>query len=548
MKHTQQQPSRKILVTSALPYANGEIHLGHLVEYIQTDIWVRFQKMMGNECYYICADDAHGTPIMLKARELDISPEELIADVKARHEADFAGFNIGFDNYHSTNSAENKELATDIYNKLFNKGYITTKTISQAFDEKEQMFLPDRFIKGECPKCGAPDQYGDNCEKCGATYNPTDLKNAKSVVSGTSPIEKDSEHYFFDLPQFEEKLKIWTSKYLQSEMSNKLNEWFENGLKQWDISRDKPYFGFEIPNTKDKYFYVWLDAPIGYIASFKNFCDNNNVNFAEFWDKNSDAEIYHFIGKDIMYFHSLFWPAMLMGADMKTPDGIFTHGFLTVNGEKMSKSRGTFIMARTYLDNLNPEYLRYYYAYKLSNKIDDIDLNLEDFKQRVNSDVVGKVVNIASRSAGFIVKKFDKTLSAYAIEEQMYNDFVATGEDIKALYEQRNYSQAMREIMKLADSANEYIAKKEPWVMIKDEQNRAEVHDITSLAINLFRVIITYLAPVLPDVAEKSREFLNLETLDWYALEHPLTKHTINKFTPLISRIEDENLHNLVVK
>jgi methionyl-tRNA synthetase len=548
MKHTQQQPSRKILVTSALPYANGEIHLGHLVEYIQTDIWVRFQKMMGNECYYICADDAHGTPIMLKARELGITPEELIADVKARHEADFAGFNIGFDNYHSTNSAENKELATDIYNKLFNKGYITTKTISQAFDEKEQMFLPDRFIKGECPKCGAPDQYGDNCEKCGATYNPTDLKNAKSVVSGTSPIEKDSEHYFFDLPQFEEKLKTWTSKYLQSEMSNKLNEWFENGLKQWDISRDKPYFGFEIPNTKDKYFYVWLDAPIGYIASFKNFCDNNNINFAEFWSKDSDAEIYHFIGKDIMYFHSLFWPAMLMGADMKTPDGIFTHGFLTVNGEKMSKSRGTFIMARTYLDNLNPEYLRYYYAYKLSNKIDDIDLNLEDFKQRVNSDVVGKVVNIASRCAGFIVKKFDKTLSAYAIEEQMYNDFVATGEDIKALYEQRNYSQAMREIMKLADSANEYIAKKEPWVMIKDEQNRAEVHDITSLAINLFRVIITYLAPVLPEVAEKSRQFLNLETLDWYALEHPLTKHIINKFTPLISRIEDENLHNLVVK
>jgi methionyl-tRNA synthetase len=548
MKHTQQQSSRKILVTSALPYANGEIHLGHLVEYIQTDIWVRFQKMMGNECYYICADDAHGTPIMLKARELDISPEELIAGVKARHEADFAGFNIGFDNYHSTNSAENKELAIDIYNKLFNKGYITTKTISQAFDEKEQMFLPDRFIKGECPKCGAPDQYGDNCEKCGATYNPTDLKNAKSVVSGTSPIEKDSEHYFFDLPQFEEKLKIWTSKYLQSEMSNKLNEWFENGLKQWDISRDKPYFGFEIPNTKDKYFYVWLDAPIGYIASFKNFCDNNNINFAEFWSKDSDAEIYHFIGKDIMYFHSLFWPAMLMGADMKTPDGIFTHGFLTVNGEKMSKSRGTFIMARTYLDNLNPEYLRYYYAYKLSNKIDDIDLNLEDFKQRVNSDVVGKVVNIASRCAGFIVKKFDKTLSAYAIEEQMYNDFVATGESIKALYEQRNYSQAMREIMKLADSANEYIAKKEPWVMIKDEQNRAEVHDITSLAINLFRVIITYLAPVLPEVAEKSRQFLNLETLDWYALEHPLTKHIINKFTPLISRIEDENLHNLVVK
>jgi methionyl-tRNA synthetase len=541
---------RKIIVTSALPYANGEIHLGHLVEYIQTDIWVRFQKMMGNQCYYICADDAHGTPIMLKAKELAVTPEELIAGVKARHEADFAGFNINFDNYHSTNSPENQEFAEQIYNKLFDKGYIKTKVISQAFDAKEQMFLPDRFIKGDCPKCGATEQYGDNCEKCGATYNPTDLKNAKSVVSGEAPIEKDSEHYFFDLPQFEEVLKDWTDKHLQSEMSNKLNEWFENGLKQWDISRDAPYFGFKIPNTTDKYFYVWLDAPIGYIASFKNFCDKSDIDFNEFWgensDQNKDAEIYHFIGKDIMYFHSLFWPAMLKGSDMKTPDGIFTHGFLTVNGAKMSKSRGTFIQARTYLDNLNPEHLRYYYAYKLSNSIDDIDLNLEDFKQRVNSDVVGKVVNIASRTAGFIVKKFDKTLSAYAIEEEMYNDFVAKGEVIANLYENRNYNQAMREIMLLADKANSYIAEKAPWVMIKDEEKKAEVHDIASLSINLFRIIITYLAPVMPVVAEQSREFLNLDELNWQDLKHPLTKHQINKFKPLISRIEDEDLSKII--
>jgi methionyl-tRNA synthetase len=539
-------PKRKILVTSALPYANGEIHLGHLVEYIQTDIWVRFQKMMGNECYYICADDAHGTPIMLKAKELGISPEALIASVKERHEADFAGFNIAFDNYHSTNSEENKILASEIYNKLFAKNYIKTKVISQAFDAKEQMFLPDRFIKGDCPKCGENEQYGDNCEKCGATYNPTDLKNAKSVVSGEKPIEKDSEHYFFDLPQFEEKLKTWTKKHLQSEMSNKLGEWFENGLRQWDISRDAPYFGFKIPNTTDKYFYVWLDAPIGYMASFKNLCDKKGIDFNEFWDKDSKTELYHFIGKDIMYFHSLFWPAMLIGADMKTPDGIFTHGFLTVNGQKMSKSRGTFIQARTYLDNLNPEHLRYYYAYKLSNKIDDIDLNLEDFKQRVNSDVVGKVVNIASRTAGFIVKKFDKTLSAYAIEGQIYDEFVVKGEVIKDFYENRNYTKAMREIMLLADIANSYIAEKEPWVLIKDDAKKAEVHDIASLAINLFRIIITYLSPVMPVVAEQSREFLNLETLSWDELKHPLTKHKINKFKPLIGRIEDEDLSKIV--
>ncbi|HIG88857.1 MAG TPA: methionine--tRNA ligase, partial [Candidatus Thioglobus sp.] len=381
---------RKILVTSALPYANGEIHLGHLLEYIQTDIWVRFQKMMGNECHYVCADDAHGTPIMLKADELGITPEALIADVSERHQADFKEFSIGFSQYHSTHSPENKEISAGIYNKLNEAGFIKTRTISQAFDPEKQMFLPDRFIRGECPKCGAKDQYGDNCEVCGATYSPTELINAKSAVSGATPITKDSEHYFFDLPQFETQLKQWTEAgHLQDEIKNKLAEWFEQGLKQWDISRDAPYFGFQIPGVENKYFYVWLDAPIGYMASFKKLCDTQGLDFDEYFNKDSKTELYHFIGKDIVYFHALFWPAMLMGADYRTPTAIFAHGFLTVNGQKMSKSRGTFIQARAYLESLNPECLRYYYAYKLSAKIDDIDLNLQDFKQRVNSDLVG---------------------------------------------------------------------------------------------------------------------------------------------------------------
>ncbi|MBT4746450.1 MAG: methionine--tRNA ligase, partial [Candidatus Thioglobus sp.] len=398
--------TRKILVTSALPYANGEIHLGHLLEYIQTDIWVRFQKMMGHECHYVCADDAHGTPIMLKADELGITPEELIKGVSERHQADFKEFSIGFSQYHSTHSPENKEISSGIYNKLNERGFIKSRTISQAFDPEKQMFLPDRFIRGECPKCGAKDQYGDNCEVCGATYSPTELVNAKSAVSGAKPITKDSEHYFFDLPQFEDQLKAWTEAgHLQVEISNKLAEWFEQGLQQWDISRDAPYFGFQIPGVENKYFYVWLDAPIGYMASFKKLCTDTGLDFNEYFDKDSKTELYHFIGKDIVYFHALFWPAMLMGSDYRTPTAIYAHGFLTVNGQKMSKSRGTFIQARAYLDSLNPECLRYYYAYKLSSKIDDIDLNLQDFKQRVNSDLVGKVVNIASRSAGFIVKK-----------------------------------------------------------------------------------------------------------------------------------------------
>ena len=539
--------SRKILVTSALPYANGEIHLGHLLEYIQTDIWVRFQKMMGNECHYVCADDAHGTPIMLKANELGITPEALIKDVSERHQADFKDFFIGFSQYHSTHSDENKTISADIYNQLNAAGYIKTRTISQAFDPEKQMFLPDRFIKGDCPKCGAVEQYGDNCEVCGATYSSTELNNAKSAISGATPITKDSEHYFFDLPQFEAQLKEWTNAgHLQDEVSNKLAEWFEQGLKQWDISRDAPYFGFQIPGVEGKYFYVWLDAPIGYMASFKKLCNEQDIDFDEYFNKDSKTELYHFIGKDIVYFHALFWPAMLMGSNYRTPNAIFAHGFLTVNGQKMSKSRGTFIQARTYLESLNPECLRYYYAYKLSAKIDDIDLNLEDFKQRVNSDLVGKVVNIASRSAGFIVKKFDKTLSAYAIEGDLYNEFVAQGDSIAQHYEARNYNQAMREIMKLADKANQYIDTHKPWQMVKEEGKEAQVHDVTSLAINLFRVLVTYLKPVLPVMAEQVEAFLNIDELDWHSLKHPLTKHKINKFKPLMLRIEDAQINQVI--
>ena len=538
---------RRILVTSALPYANGELHLGYMLETIQTDIWVRFQKMMGNECHYVCADDAHGTPIMLKANEMGIEPETLIEQVKIRHQADLDDFHIDFSQYHSTHSEENREISELIYNRLNDSGYIKKRVISQAFDPEKEMFLPDRYIKGECPKCGADDQYGDNCEVCGATYSTTEIKNARSVMSGATPIEKDSEHYFFDLPQFENKLKDWTKAgHLQEQVSNKLAEWFEQGLQQWDISRDSPYFGFKIPGTEDKYFYVWLDAPIGYMASFKKLCDNSELNFDEFFNKGSNAELYHFIGKDIVYFHALFWPATLMGSDFRTPNAVFAHGFLSVNGQKMSKSRGTFIKARTYLDNLDPEYLRYYYASKLTAKIDDIDLNLEDFKQRVNSDLVGKVVNIASRSASFVVKKFDKELSSDCIDKDLYNEFVETGSDIAKHYEARNFNQAMRLIMKLADKANQYIDEKKPWQLAKVEGSEREVHEITSLAINLFKVLMTYLKPVLPEMAKRSEEFLNLETLAWSNIETPLTNHKINKFKPLMTRIEDEQIGQMI--
>ena len=538
---------RRILVTSALPYANGDLHLGYMLEVIQTDIWVRFQKMQGNECYYVCADDTHGTPIMLKADEMGITPEELIASVSERHQADLSDFHIDFSQYHSTHSEENREISELIYNRLNESGYIKKRVISQSFDPEKEMFLPDRYIKGDCPKCDAKDQYGDNCEVCGATYSTTEIKNPRSVISGAVPIEKDSEHYFFDLPQFEQELKNWTKAgHLQEQVSNKLAEWFEQGLQQWDISRDKPYFGFKIPGTEDKYFYVWLDAPIGYMASFKKLCDNSDIEFDDFFAKDSDTELYHFIGKDIVYFHALFWPATLMGSNFRTPNAIFAHGFLSVNGQKMSKSRGTFILARTYLEALNPEYLRYYYAYKLSARIDDIDLNLEDFKQRVNSDLVGKVVNIASRSASFVVKKFDKELSGHCIEQALYDEFVDASTEIAGHYEDRNYGQAMRLIMKLADKANQYIDEKKPWQLAKEEGKMQEVHEITSLAINLFRVLMTYLKPVLPEIAEKSEAFLNVDSLNWDDIKSPLLGHQINKFKPLMTRIEDEQIEAMI--
>ena len=538
---------RRILVTSALPYANGDLHLGYMLEVIQTDIWVRFQKMQGNECYYVCADDTHGTPIMLKADEMGITPEELIASVSERHQADLSDFHIDFSQYHSTHSEENREISELIYNRLNESGYIKKRVISQSFDPEKEMFLPDRYIKGDCPKCDAKDQYGDNCEVCGATYSTTEIKNPRSVISGAVPIEKDSEHYFFDLPQFEQELKNWTKAgHLQEQVSNKLAEWFEQGLQQWDISRDKPYFGFKIPGTEDKYFYVWLDAPIGYMASFKKLCDNSDIEFDDFFAKDSDTELYHFIGKDIVYFHALFWPATLMGSNFRTPNAIFAHGFLSVNGQKMSKSRGTFILARTYLEALNPEYLRYYYAYKLSARIDDIDLNLEDFKQRVNSDLVGKVVNIASRSASFVVKKFDKELSGHCIEQALYDEFVDASAEIAGHYEDRNYGQAMRSIMKLADKANQYIDEKKPWQLAKEEGKMQEVHEITSLAINLFRVLMTYLKPVLPEMAEKSEAFLNVDSLNWDNIKSPLLGHQINKFKPLMTRIEDEQIEAMI--
>ncbi len=537
---------RKILVTSALPYANGPIHLGHLVEYIQTDIWVRFQKQRGHNCTYVCADDAHGTPIMLKADQLGITPETLIAQVSQDHQRDFSGFMVGFDNYYTTHSEENKHFASLIYTRLRDNGHIAKKTITQAYDPEKEMFLPDRFVKGDCPKCGALDQYGDSCEKCGATYSPVDLKNAYSAISGAKPIEKESEHYFFKLGDFEQFLRNWVDKHVQSQMVHKLNDWFESGLQNWDISRDAPYWGFEIPDAPGKYFYVWLDAPIGYMASFKNWCDNTGIDFDEYWNKGSDTELYHFIGKDIAYFHTLFWPAMLEGAGFRKPDGVFCHGFLTVDGQKMSKSRGTFIMAETYLKHLRPEYLRYYFAAKLSSGIDDIDLNLEDFRMRVNADLVNKVVNIASRCAGFIYKLFDGKLSAQLSAPELYQEAVNAGDSIAESYEKREFGRAMREIMALADKANQYIDTAEPWVLAKQEGKQQEVQDCCSMGINLFRVICTYLAPVLPQVAEDVKTFLNVETLLWDDIQQPLTSHSVNKFKPLMQRVDEDKIAALI--
>ncbi len=537
---------RKILVTSALPYANGSIHLGHLVEYIQTDIWARFQRLQGHDCYYVCADDAHGTPIMLRARQDGIEPEVLIAAMQREHEADFDGFLIGFDNYHSTHSEENRQLASEIYLKLRDENHIATRTISQSYDPEAEMFLPDRFIKGTCPKCGAADQYGDNCEVCGATYAPTDLLNPVSAISGATPVEKDSEQYFFKLSDFTDMLQRWLHEgHVQSEIANKLDEWFEDGLQDWDISRNAPYWGFEIPDAPGKYFYVWMDAPIGYMASFKNLCDREGITFDDFWHSESDTELYHFIGKDIARFHTLFWPAVLHGAGFRKPTAVYCHGFLTVNGQKMSKSRGTFIKARTYLDHLQPEYLRYYYAAKLSSGVDDIDLNLEDFMQRVNSDLVGKVVNIASRCAGFINKRFDNLLSASLPDAPLYNELVAAGETIAADFEKREYSKAVREIMALADKANVYIDNNKPWVLIKEDGKEAEVQAICTQGINLFRVLMTYLKPILPETANKSEAFLNSK-LHWQDLPEPLLDHNINKFKPLMTRIEKEQVEAMI--
>ncbi|EPJ49030.1 MAG: methionyl-tRNA synthetase [Osedax symbiont Rs1] len=540
--------NRKILVTSALPYANGAIHLGHMLEHIQTDIWVRFQKQRGHTCTYVCADDAHGTPIMLKADQLGITPQALIDQSSAEHQRDFKAFMIGFDNYYTTHSDENRDFSAMIYTKLRDAGHIAEKIITQAYDPEKEMFLSDRFVKGDCPKCAAKDQYGDNCESCGATYNPMELKNAYSAISGAKPIEKDSKHYFFKLGNFENFLRDWVENHVQTEMKNKLNEWFEAGLQNWDISRDAPYWGFEIPDAPGKYFYVWLDAPVGYMASFKNWCDRHAVDFDEYWNKDSKTELYHFIGKDIAYFHSLFWPAMLEGAGLRKPNGVFCHGFVTVDGKKMSKTRGTFIMAETYLNHLQPEYLRYYFAAKLSSGIDDIDFNFEDFRLRVNADLVNKVINIASRCAGFIHKKFAGQLSASLSEPALYQEAIDKSDLIAHYYENREYNKAMREIMAIADAANQYIDSAEPWVLAKKEGCEQAVQDCCSMGINLFRVICSYLAPVLPKIAEDVQAFLNLDDFAWDSIQSPLLSHKINKFKPLMQRVDEEKVSAIIAE
>ena len=535
---------RKILVTSALPYANGSIHLGHLVEYIQTDIWVRFLKMQGHSVHYVCADDTHGTPIMLRAEKEGITPEQLIDRVHAEHSADFAGFLVDFDNYYSTNSEENRELASGIYKALKAGGKIATRTIEQFYDPVKNMFLPDRFIKGECPKCHAKDQYGDSCEVCGATYNPTELINPFSAVSGAAPVRKETEHYFFKLSECEEFLKSWTrSGTLQAEAANKMGEWFASGLSDWDISRDAPYFGFEIPDAPGKYFYVWLDAPIGYMASFKNLASKTGLNFDEYWKAGSQTELYHFIGKDILYFHALFWPATLQYSGYRTPTKVFAHGFLTVNGEKMSKSRGTFITAESYLQHVkNPEYLRYYYAAKLNGTMEDIDLNLEDFIARVNSDLVGKYINIASRTAGFISKRFDGKLNPTGnnpVVAEMQSQAAAIAES----YEQRDFGRALREIMRLADVANGFVAEKAPWVMAKDDAQSEALQQVCSDALEMFRLLTLYLKPILPKLAEQIEAFLNVLPLDWPAVNSSLPAgHAIKSYEHLITRIDPKQI------
>ncbi|HEX5788941.1 MAG TPA: methionine--tRNA ligase, partial [Woeseiaceae bacterium] len=535
---------RQILVTSALPYANGSIHMGHLVEYIQTDIWVRFQKLVGNRCTYVCASDAHGTPIMLKARELGVEPEALTRSVSAEFVRDFTDFGIAFDNYYTTHSPENEALTSEIFEALTARGDIYTKTIEQAYDEKEGLFLPDRFVRGTCPRCKSADQYGDSCEVCGATYTPADLIDPVSVLSGTTPVTRGSEHYFFRLGRYEQHLRDWMQRAaLDRSIVAKLEEWFAAGLRDWDISRDAPYFGFRIPGTQDKYFYVWLDAPVGYLASFLNLCARrDDLDFDTYWRPGHDTEVYHFIGKDIAYFHTLFWPAVLEGAGFRAPTSVFAHGFLTVNGQKMSKSRGTFIKARTYLDNLDPSYLRYYYAAKLGPTLEDIDLSLDDFVARVNADLVGKLVNIASRCAGFINKRFDGQLAATLPEPALFERAAAAGAEIAQHYEEREYAKAMRRVMALADEANRYIDEKKPWLMAKDAAREAEVQAVCTQGINLFRSLMLYLAPVIPAVADRARAFLGDPAWHWHDAARPVLGRRINAFEPLLTRVEADSV------
>ena len=537
---------RKILVTSALPYANGSIHLGHLVEYLQTDIWVRNQKMSGNTCYYICADDAHGTPIMLKAKELDIRPEELIQKTYQEHVKDFEDFGIKFDNYYTTHSEENREYSEFIYNSLKENGDIKSQEIEQFYDESAKMFLPDRYIKGICPKCGAEDQYGDACEECGATYSPTELKKPISIISNTKPSTKKTEHFFFKLSNYTDYLKKWMKRdSVQSEIQNKLEEWLKDGLADWDITRDKPYFGFNIPGYDDKYFYVWLDAPVGYIASFKNMCDKKNINFDEFWNHESECELYHFIGKDIAYFHALFWPAMLEASNFRSPNSIYCHGFLTVDGEKMSKSRGTFFNARTYLNHLNPEYLRYYFASRLTNTIEDIDLNLSDFQARVNSDLVGKIINIGSRCARFINKDFGNELASELNNNKLHDNIIENKNEIIKNYEDRKYSANIRLIASLADEVNKYLDEEKPWVQIKDNNNRGYVQKVCTDGLNMFKVLAGYLKPIIPDCVDKIEKILQCESISWENIDNQLISKKIDKFEPIINRIDSESIESM---
>tara|TARA_Y100000768_G_scaffold387376_1_gene378455 strand:+ start:2546 stop:4525 length:1980 start_codon:yes stop_codon:yes gene_type:complete len=537
---------RRIIATSALPYANGSIHLGHLVEYLQTDIWVRSQKMAGNDCLYICADDSHGTPIMLKAQELGITPEELIKNTYDEHVKDFKDFQIEFDNFHTTHSDENREISEKFYQSLKDNGDITTKEIEQFYDNEAKMFLPDRFIKGECPKCKAKDQYGDACEECGATYSSSEIKNPISTVTNTEPITKKTEHVFFKLSSYENFLKKWMqSNDIQKEIINKLNEWLSDGLVDWDITRDKPYFGFEIPGFKDKFFYVWLDAPIGYIASYKNYCDRNKKNYLDDWSEGSETEIYHFIGKDIAYFHGLFWPAMLEGAGFRKPNGVFCHGFLTIDGQKMSKSRGTFFNARTYLNHLKPDYLRYYFSSRLTSKIEDIDLNFDDFIARVNSDLVGKIINIGSRCAKFINKDFNNKLSNSIGNNKLIQSVLSNKIEIINNYEERNYAANIRIISSLSDDVNKYLDNEKPWVKIKSDKTKDSVQTICSDGINAFRIIIAYLKPVLPEIASKVESILNCEKLTWQNTENCLLAHKIDAFEPLITRINIESINKM---